>query len=126
MDDTAFVKKVIHPELVKNMKEILADKHGRKVLLYFLAPENKSYFTPTILKIAGGDPLGALYLGEKQHTSDQKLEITPVPPVSTSKKDTSVSGLFPLSLVQAFQYILLMLATTAGEKTRAGHKRDGG
>lgn len=51
VDDTKLVGKAIIGELVPNLKEVLATKHGRDVIVYLMAPRNTVWFYPGTLDI---------------------------------------------------------------------------
>ncbi|XP_028404711.1 pumilio homolog 3-like [Dendronephthya gigantea] len=56
VDDTVLVQKVIIAEMVTCLNDISENHHGRKVLLYLLAPRSPSYFAPKIIEqLAQGD-----------------------------------------------------------------------
>ncbi len=48
VDDTKLVSKAIIGEMAGNLKDILAMESGRKVLMYLLAPRDKTYFHPQV------------------------------------------------------------------------------
>lgn len=50
VDDTVLVQKVIIAEMLPRLSEIAENHHGRKVLLYLLAPRLPSYFAPKIIQ----------------------------------------------------------------------------
>ncbi|XP_046852007.1 pumilio homolog 3-like [Xenia sp. Carnegie-2017] len=56
VDDTVLVQKVIISEMLSCLKELAENHHGRKVLLYLLAPRSPAYFSPNIIKtLSQGD-----------------------------------------------------------------------
>jgi len=46
IDDTVLLKKAIFPEIISNLKELIMDQYGRKVLLYLLSPRSNQHFIP--------------------------------------------------------------------------------
>ena len=56
IDDTKLFNKLVLAELLKDVASAARDKHARKVLLYLLAPRDKKYFHPDIVKkLQAGD-----------------------------------------------------------------------
>ena len=51
MDDTVAVKKAVFPEIVEAIDAIAADRHGKKVLLYLVAPRSPKYFHPEVVAL---------------------------------------------------------------------------
>lgn len=51
VDDTKLVAKAILSEINENMAEIAANEHGRKVLLYLVAPRDTTYFHPDVINM---------------------------------------------------------------------------
>jgi len=51
MDDTVLLKKVIFPEILSNLEDLLVNQYGRKVLLYILKPRHSSCFLPEVIKV---------------------------------------------------------------------------
>jgi len=51
VDDTRIVHKALIDELTHNLKEVIFDHNGRKVILYLLAPRHKAYHHPDIVRL---------------------------------------------------------------------------
>ena len=51
VDDTKLVGKAIIGEILPNLKEILATKHGRDVIVYLMVPRSTIWFYPGTLDI---------------------------------------------------------------------------
>ncbi|GBG90606.1 hypothetical protein CBR_g50950 [Chara braunii] len=49
VDDTKLVGKIVISEIMKELKTVAMDRHGKHVLLHILAPRVKRYFSPDIL-----------------------------------------------------------------------------
>ncbi|KAJ1939635.1 Pumilio y domain member 6, partial [Linderina pennispora] len=61
VDDTVFVNKTLVPELLSNAHELLADKYGRRVILYVLAGRCPQYVGSEALKVLeAGDSVRAV------------------------------------------------------------------
>ena len=51
VDDTKIVGKAIVGEIIENLKEIVQNDSGRKVLMYLMSDRNTTYFHPQIIDI---------------------------------------------------------------------------
>ncbi|KAM4719887.1 pumilio homolog 3 [Anableps anableps] len=56
VDDTRLVKQAVLSEILSALPQVLASKHGRKVLLYLLSPRDPAHMLPeTVRELEGGD-----------------------------------------------------------------------
>ncbi|XP_056097668.1 pumilio homolog 3 isoform X2 [Rhinichthys klamathensis goyatoka] len=51
IDDTKLVKQIIISEMVSSLSDIISNKHGKKVLLYFLSPRDPAHLLPEIIQV---------------------------------------------------------------------------
>lgn len=51
MDDTKAIKKSLFDPIYENIEEIIVDKWGRRVIEWFIAPAEKDFIHPHMLKI---------------------------------------------------------------------------
>ncbi|KAK7126147.1 hypothetical protein R3I93_021506 [Phoxinus phoxinus] len=51
IDDTKLVKQIIISEMVSSLSDIISNKHGKKVLLYFLSPRDPTHLLPEIIQV---------------------------------------------------------------------------
>lgn len=51
VDDTVLAKKALFTEITENLKDLMVNQYGRKVILYLLKPRSPSYFNPDTLKM---------------------------------------------------------------------------
>ena len=51
VDDTKLVAKAVLQEIIDNLEEIISNDHGKKVVMYVLAPRNKTYFSPDVITL---------------------------------------------------------------------------
>ncbi|KAL2611233.1 hypothetical protein R1flu_022925 [Riccia fluitans] len=65
VDDTTLVSKVIISELLKDLKEIVSHKYGRRFVLHLLAPGEHRYFPVDVLKLLE-HPAGVCTLAQLQ------------------------------------------------------------
>ncbi|KAF7987487.1 hypothetical protein HCN44_003249 [Aphidius gifuensis] len=50
IDDTTLMKKILFPELINNLNDIVNDEHGKKVLLYLVARRDSHNFHPSFIQ----------------------------------------------------------------------------
>ncbi|XP_064625200.1 pumilio homolog 3-like [Lineus longissimus] len=67
VDDTKLVGKAIIEELCKSVQDVALNQHGRKVLLYLLAPRDPLHFHPDVIRI--------LQQGDESITSKKSKEV---------------------------------------------------
>lgn len=91
IDDTKLVSKIILQELMANFEEIINDAHGKKVLMYLIAPRNTKYLQYDLVQL--------------MKTSDA---------LSTSKKDAEIrqSELFDFCQSYFLEYFTNNVLTT--------------
>ncbi|KAL3682394.1 hypothetical protein R1sor_000416 [Riccia sorocarpa] len=69
VDDTTLVSKVIVSELLKDLKEIISHKYGRRFVLHLLAPGEHRYFPVDILKLLEY-PAGVCNIAQLQEAAE--------------------------------------------------------
>lgn len=67
IDDTILMKKILFPELISNLKDIVMNEHGKKVILYLVAPRDTHHFHPSFIQ--------QLQQGDGNATSKKPAEI---------------------------------------------------
>jgi pumilio homology domain family member 6 len=72
IDDTVLINKAVLRDLVKDMRDLLDDVSGRKVLLYLLAPRDSHYFPPTVTRLL---ELGDGNANSKKDTDIRRREL---------------------------------------------------
>ncbi|RVE65432.1 hypothetical protein OJAV_G00116450 [Oryzias javanicus] len=51
VDDTKLIRQAVLSEILSSLKEVISNKHGKKVLLYLLSHRNPAHLLPEIIKV---------------------------------------------------------------------------
>uniref|UniRef100_A0A8C7WUZ0 Pumilio RNA-binding family member 3 n=1 Tax=Oryzias sinensis TaxID=183150 RepID=A0A8C7WUZ0_9TELE len=51
VDDTKLIRQAVLSEVLSSLKEVISNKHGKKVLLYLLSHRNPAHLLPEIIKV---------------------------------------------------------------------------